>query len=493
VRDAARRAGVLLHPTSLPGPFGQGDFGPAAIAFLNWLERAGATVWQVLPLGPCGFAGSPYAAASAFAGNRYLISAEELAQNGWLDLSTAPPLPESGDSEQARWKDAVLRSAWEAFRSRATPEDRVDLDRFRTSQTHWLDDWALYSSLAQRFPGKSWTRWPAALAGREPAALEAARRELTNEIEHECFVQFVFFRQWQGLRRIAAGKGILVLGDLPIYVDAAGADVWANRDLFDLAPDGSPAAVSGVPPDYFSETGQRWGSPLYRWDRLEQDGFRWWIARFRSNLDLADEVRIDHFRGFAACWAIPASEPTAVRGHWRPGPGRKLFDAASRDLGPLPFVAEDLGVITPDVEELRDSLGLPGMRVLQFGFSSDDSPHLPHRHVRRAVVYTGTHDNDTARGWFESAGAEERQRAREYLGADGGEIHWDMIRAALESVADTAIAPFPDVLGLGSEARLNTPGRSAGNWRWRAGSEDFRPELADRFRRLSALTGRAAR
>ena len=485
-----RRAGILLHPTSLPGPFGQGDFGPAAIRFVEWLERAGATVWQVLPLGPCGFAGSPYAAASAFAGNRYLISAEAVADEGWLDLATLPSFPQSGDSEKAQWKDAAFRSAGAAFPRRSTVQDRKDLEQFRDTRAFWLDDWALYCSIERQYSGRPWNGWPAALAEREPEALEAARRELADEIDHECFVQFLFFRQWRRLRQLATEKGIRLLGDLPIYVDAASADVWANRGFFDLQPDGSPREVSGVPPDYFSETGQRWGSPLYRWDRMEEDGFRWWIARLRANLELVDELRIDHFRGFAAYWAIPASEPTAIRGRWRPGPGKALFDAAARELGRLPFVAEDLGVITADVEELRDSLGFPGMRVLQFGFSSNDSPHLPHHHVRHGVVYTGTHDNDTARGWFESAGPEERRRACEYLGSDGREIHWDMIRAALESVAETAIVPLPDVLGLGSEARLNTPGRPDGNWRWRATCEDFRPELADRFRALAELAGR---
>ncbi|HET7452922.1 MAG TPA: 4-alpha-glucanotransferase [Thermoanaerobaculia bacterium] len=486
-----RRAGILLPVFSLPGRFGQGDLGPEAFRLLDGLASAGIRIWQVLPLSPCAYRGSPYASASAFAGNRYLISVDQLAGDGLIDAAPSP-VP-ADDAAEAALRDAALDSAWRRFDSGGAGHLRSAFEAFVSApeQAPWLEDWALFLAIASEQGGRRWTEWPEPLARRNPEALAAARSRLAREIDRERFVQFLFFRQWAAMHAAAASRGIAIFGDLPIYVAHGSADVWAHPELFELDERGEPLAVSGVPPDYFSKTGQRWGSPLYRWDRCREEGWKWWIDRFRANLRLADLVRIDHFRGFAAYWRIAASEPTAVVGEWRPGPGREIFDAARQALGELPFVAEDLGVITSDVALLRDALGFPGMRVLQFGFAQDDSPHLPHRHVANAVAYTGTHDNDTANGWFARASADERRRAADYTGAGDGGFARALVRAAFESVAETVVAPLQDVLELGSEARLNTPGTVEGNWRWQAPADAFAPERAGWLRRLSAATGRA--
>ncbi len=486
-----RRFGILLHPTSLPGRHGLGDLGPEADRFLDWMREAGASVWQILPLGPCGYGESPYAADSAFAGNRYLISPDRLLAEGWLEASDFAEAEPRDDA--ASFRDRVLDLAWRRFRDRPSADRAAAFDTFRRDPAGapWLADWAIYTALKAEQRGATWTRWPEPLTRRDPAALAEARGRLAAEVEKEEFVQFLFFSQWDAVRRRAASLSIAVFGDMPISVGHDSADVWAHPELFDLDERGEPLSVSGVPPDYFSATGQRWGSPLYRWDRCRAEGWAWWIERFRANLRLVDLLRVDHFRGFAASWAIPAAEPTAIVGQWRPGPGRELFDAVRGALGGLPLVAEDLGVITDDVVALRDGLGLPGMRVLQFGFAADDSPHLPHRHVPNCFAYTGTHDNDTARGWLEHAPGAERARALDYTGSDGRDFAWDLVRTALASVAGTAVAPLADVLGLGSEARLNTPGHPTGNWRWQAPPDAFSSALAARLRRLCALTGRA--
>ena len=497
-RVTTRAAGLLLHPTSLPGRFAGGDAGPEAERFLEWASRAGATLWQFLPLVPTGPGGSPYGGLSAFAGSAALISPVRLVEDGFLtgaDLDDASLPQDRFDPAAAlEIRRRLLRRAWD--RSQTAPGSarpwREDLEAFRADRdaSGWLPDWALFAALSERFRDAGWVHWPHALAAREPEALEAARRDLAAEIDFQVFVQFVFFRQWRRLRERARALGVALVGDVPIYVSHHSADVWARRDLFALNDSGMPEAVAGVPPDYFSATGQRWGYPLYRWDRMREDGYAWWIARFRAALALCDLVRVDHFRGFASYWEVPASEPTAVAGRWVEGPGFELFAALSDALGGLPLVAEDLGTITPDVDELLDRTAIPGMRVLQFAFSEDDSPHAPHRHVENSVAYTGTHDNDTARGWFAALSAPDRRRALEYLGGDGREIEWDLIRAALESVARRAVVPVQDVFGLGSEGRLNTPGEGAGNWIWRAKREDFTEERAGRFRRLVDLTGR---
>jgi 4-alpha-glucanotransferase len=490
-----RRAGILLHPTSLPGRFGVGDFGPEAEKFLAWAQSAGQSLWQVLPLHPTGLGDSPYGAASAFAGNPLLISPERLVEDGLLpasELDGAPVFPEGRfDSAGARrWKEKILRASFEHSQRAVAGNEEFSAFRRAAEQASWLPDWSLFAAVKGKRPA-SWTSWPEELRRRQPEALDAARRELAGEVAYQEYVQFLFFKQWARLKGEANRRGISILGDVPIYVAHDSADVWSRQDLFLLDPSGAPEAVAGVPPDAFSETGQLWGYPLYRWDANERDGFRWWVARLRQALTVADAARIDHFRGFAAGWSVPATETSAIDGRWVPGPGRKLFDAVRRELGDVPLVAEDLGVITADVRELLAALGIPGMKVLQFGFSADDSEHLPHRHVPNAVVYTGTHDNDTTRGWFASLTADERTRVLDYVGGDGSDIAGDFIREAYTSVARLAVVPLQDVLGLGSEARMNTPGVARGNWTWRTGPAAFTSERAERLKRLGSLTGRA--
>ena len=493
-----RRAGILLHPTSLPGPFGVGDLGPAADRFLAWLATAGVSVWQTLPLNVTGLGGSPYTPASAFAGNPTLLSPERLRDDGLVtegELATAP----GGEAGRVHldgvesWKRGLLRAAWERFRRQ--PSDGRLAQEMATFETHpeqapWLDDWALFAALKSHLGGSSWLDWPPELRDRRPEALRAARAELAGELAYRRFVQFLFFRQWAAVRAGAEARGVEILGDLPIYVALDSADVWAHRDLFDLDERGRPRTVAGVPPDYFSETGQRWGNPIYRWGRIRDSGYAWWIDRMRANFRLAHRVRIDHFRGLVAFWRVPADEETAVRGEWSPGPGIELFDALADALGELALVAEDLGEITPDVEELRVELGLPGMRVLQFGFDAG-SPHAPHRLTADTVVYTGTHDNDTTRGWLATADAATRARALDYLDATPDTIHRALLRAAWVAPSELAVAPLQDVLGLGPEARMNTPGEPAGNWSWRLADEAALDEgRAARLRRLTEVAER---
>jgi 4-alpha-glucanotransferase len=473
---ADRAAGILLHPTSLPGRFGIGDVGPMAERFLDWLASAGQSIWQMLPLHPTGLGVSPYGAVSSFAGNPLLISPEKLVEDGLAPaaaLSDVPDFP-ADRVEWTRvreWKDRFFRATWaQASRSARV---REDLDAFRSApeQKPWLADWALS-------------------AARRSTARREESGELSTEIEYQEFLQLTFFRQWDRLRWEARRRGISLFGDVPIYVSPDSVDVEAHRDLFALDAEGRALEVAGVPPDFFSETGQLWGYPLYRWDRMAEDGYAWWIARLRSAFRLTDIVRLDHFRAFAAYWAVPAGERTAVNGRWRRGPGRKLFDAMRRALGNVPLVAEDLGIITPDVKRLLARLRIPGMKVLQFAFYEADNTYLPHRHVPNAVVYTGTHDNDTTRGWWATLDPDARRRVSDYLGSPGPEIEWDLIRAAYASVADRAIVPLQDVFGLGSEARMNDPAKAEGNWGWRAREEDFVNDRNARLRSLAELTGR---
>ncbi len=489
-----RAAGVLLHPTSLPGRFGIGDLGDAVGHFLDWAQTAGQTLWQILPLGPPEAGNSPYNCLSAFAGNPLLISPERLREEDLLDADelddAAPPAPGRVDyGAVGPWKERLLRRSWERFRDR--PRLREALEQFSTApeQQDWLDDWALFSALRRRFDRRGWWDWEPALARREPAALAAARRDLEEEIAYHRYVQLLFFDQWERVRTEVRRRGMVVLGDLPIYVALNSAEVWAHPDLFDLDDAGRPRSVAGVPPDYFSETGQLWGNPLYRWDRMHATGYAWWCARMAANLRLVDLVRLDHFRGFAGYWQVPAGEETAIPGRWVEGPGMALFAALRKALGTLPVVAEDLGHITPDVDALRRELAVPGMHVLQFGFHPD-SAHAVHHQRPASVVYTGTHDNDTTVGWYRELPDEDRQTVRDLSGGRDRDIHWALIRLAYTSVAELAVVPVQDVLGLGSEARMNIPGSAEGNWTWRLEPGQPSAEPADRLRRLAELSAR---
>jgi 4-alpha-glucanotransferase len=493
-----RAAGILLHPTSLPSSYGIGDLGDQAIAFLDWAQSAGMRIWQVLPLNPPGYGESPYGCLSSFAGNPMLISPQRLLQDGLLDAEDVADLPRFSDDNVEfgpvnAYKFDLLRLSWRRFQERASDELRAELAAFVASpeQAEWLGDYALYMTLKNLAGGGPWWHWDAAYVARDAKALKRARRQHADDLRFWEYVQFQFFRQWSVVRAAANARGIQIMGDVPIYVARDSADVWGNRELFQLDDRGEPTVVAGVPPDYFSATGQRWGNPLYRWDAMRETDYRWWVARVRTNLRFADVIRLDHFRGFAAYWEVPASEETAVHGRWMPGPGIALFDALRDALGELPLVAEDLGFITEEVHELRRRAGLPGMKILQFAFAEDDSPHLPHRYDSETVAYTGTHDNDTARGWFERASPVERENALSYLGcASANDIAWGLIRTAYTSVADIAIVPVQDVLDLGSEARMNTPGAERGNWSWRLRAGSLTHENAARLRRLATLTGR---
>ncbi|MGH2515874.1 MAG: 4-alpha-glucanotransferase [Ktedonobacterales bacterium] len=491
-----RAGGILVHPSSLPGPYGIGDLGPAAISLLDFLAAARQKLWQVLPLGPTGYGNSPYATLSAFAGNPLLISPERLAEDELLspaDLADHPPFPDTSVDFGALvpWKLALLRRAHLRFSTASAAALRHDYERFRESQRAWLDDYALYAALKAEHDGAAWVEWERELATRQEDALALARRRLANDIAFHTFAQFLFFRQWSAVRAAARDRGISIIGDLAIFVAHDSADVWAHPDLFQLDARGNPTAVSGVPPDYFSRTGQRWGNPLYRWDTLRQTGYAWWIERVRRALELHDFLRLDHFRGFHAYWKVPADHDTATDGRWVSGPRDALFTAIREALGDVPFLAEDLGQITPGVRALRKRLGFPGMKVLQFGFGGNArSIHLPHNFTPDSAVYTGTHDNDTTRAWFAACGAHERAHVLRYLNCAEDDVVSAMIRAAFASVAKLAIVPLQDALGLGSEARMNFPSRSDGNWQWRVPAGLLTPQLADWLASLASLYGR---
>lgn len=480
-----RRGGILLHPTSLPDAPGNGDLGPAAYHFVDFLTHAGISVWQTLPLGPTHEDRSPYQCLSVHAGNPELISPHWLLEHGWLDR-----LPSAEDQSAAAWRLEAVRRSLDRLGALA-PEVGQRFARFKEERAAWLEDYALYRVLRARFDGQGWTDWPADLRDRAPAALQQAREELAAELERVRFEQFVFFEQWAALRRYAARQRVLLFGDMPIFVAHDSAEVWAHREYFLLGPEGQPEVVAGVPPDYFSETGQRWGNPHYDWERMRADGFAWWVGRMRSQLELFDWVRIDHFRGFEAYWSIPAEAETAVEGEWVKAPGAELLAALYRTFDALPVIAEDLGTITPEVTALLEEFGLPGMKVLQFAFGGGpDNPYLPHNHEPNGLVYTGTHDNDTSLGWYEHAGAAEREHVQAYLGSTGEAMPWPLIRAAFASVARVAIVPMQDVLELGSEHRMNVPGTQQGNWRWRFDWEQVPAGLAGRLQALMHLYGR---
>jgi 4-alpha-glucanotransferase len=492
-----RASGILLHPTSLPGD-GVGDLGDPGRAFVDWLADAGQTLWQVLPLVATNEGGSPYNALSAFAGNTLLLSPALLVDDELLERDEVE-CPEGlpGDCVRfagvMRWKDRLLRRAWGAFRAGWAPALRRAFDEYRRRNEAWLDDWTLFRALRDEHAGAPWFRWEARLRDRDPEALARAGSDLRDEVDRHAFGQFLFDRQWGGLRKYASERGVRIIGDVPIFVAHDSADVWANRELFTLDEKGRPTVVSGVPPDYFSSTGQRWGNPLYRWGEKEAELYRWWTARFRRTLEMADVARIDHFRGFESYWEIPADEETAINGRWVKGPGKALFSVVERELGRIPLIAEDLGLITPEVDALREELGFPGMRVLQFAFGGDDpeNPHLPANYPSLAVAYTGTHDNDTAAGWYAAASPEEKERLGGLAGPGAGaDAHWRMIEVVERSAADVAILPLQDVLGLGSAARMNTPGTGEGNWEWRCREGDLTPGLAARLRAVTEAAGR---
>jgi len=503
-----RASGILLHPTCLPGPHGIGDFGAEAFAFVDFLEESGQKLWQVLPLNPTGYGDSPFQCFSAHAGNHLLISLEKLREQGILESADLRDQPQTSEDcvdfgSVIRWKTFLLQKAAARFFSGATGKDRQAFDHFRASNEDWLPDFSLFMACKEEQSGVAWNACPAEIAGRAPEAMASARDRLKEAVFAAQYWQFEFFRQWQQLRAYAAEFEIRVVGDIPIYVALDSADVWTNREYFQLSEEGQPLVIAGVPPDYFSATGQCWGNPIYRWDRLKESGYRWWVERFRAALNLYDAVRIDHFRGFEAYWQIPGNETTAVNGRWVKGPGAELFAVLEKEFGELPIIAENLGVITPEVEAIRHRFNFPGMAILQFAFGKDpQGPSFrPHNYARELAAYTGTHDNDTTVGWWNSTGAndstrtvedviKERAFARAYLNLKDEPIHWALIRGILASIADLAIIPLQDVLGAGTEARMNLPGTSKGNWRWRFRHDALAPDLAKRLREMVLLYDR---
>ena len=484
-----RAAGLLLHLTSLPGPHGSGDLGPQAHRFVDFLASAGQRWWQMLPVVPPGIAPgfSPYSALSAFAGSPWLVSLQQLSREGLLSpavLKSQPNKSVADFSLVIPFRDAMLRRAHEMFNRRLRLRD--DFQAYCHHEQSWLDDWALFAALKHVQVGKKWFEWESGIRLRKPSALLAARQQLADEIDFHRFVQYQFDRQWRSLKQHCEMKGVGLIGDLPIFVAADSSDVWAHRKLFTLAPDGRPSSISGCPPDFFSKTGQIWRHPQYRWVNHEKDNFAWWVARFKMELSRVDGVRVDHFLGFHRTWAIPGNANDGRKGKWLMSPGRQLFAAVTKAVGKVPIIAEDLGVLTPEAAKLRDDLGLPGMRILQFAFG-DDTYYLPHRYVERCVAYTGTHDNNTARGWYASASKSERAKALAYLAGTPSSIHRDMIRALMESVARTVVLPIQDVLGLGDEARMNFPGTEGKNWRWRLMPGQLTPTVTRQLRDVATL------
>jgi 4-alpha-glucanotransferase len=491
-----RATGILLHPISLPSRGGIGDLGPAAYEFVDFLAGARQGLWQVLPLGPPAAGNSPYSSTSAFAGNPLLISLERLAERGWIESAELARLPDRVGTidydEVSQHKLPLLTKAAQNFLEHAPPGARSRFDRFCSDNSWWLEDFVLFDALRERYNRQVWNHWPPGLACREPAALETARRELALEMATLRAIQFAFWEQWRALHHYCAQRSIRVVGDIAIFVDYDSADVWRYRDLYRLKDDLEPEVVSGVPPDAFSATGQRWGNPLYNWDAMRARGYEWWIQRLRWATQTCDYIRLDHFRGFEQFWEIPAQEPTAMNGRWVDGPKDDLFNKVRDALGGLPFFAEDLGYITPEVHALRERHRIPGIAVLQFGFSNPGAHvYLPHRLTPDCVVYTGTHDNDTTLGWWNSSTSEDERRAvRSYVGPSDDGINWGLIRLAQGSVASLSVVPLQDVLGLGSEARLNVPSVKDGNYRWRFERGSLTPQMAERLARLAEVTDR---
>lgn len=498
-----RGSGILLHITSLPSRFGIGDLGPKAFDFVDYLERSGQRYWQILPLSQTGYGDSPYSSFSAFAGNINLISLEKLVEDNLLqeqDLEGAVDFdPDRADYGKAiEYKTPLLWKAFENFRAAADHETVASFHKFCDKNAFWLDDYAIYRAVKLRKFNGSWNEWDESLKLRQPHAIDAARKELDEECFAQKFYQFIFFKQWQAVKAYANEKQIKIIGDIPIYVAFDSCDVWCNQERFKLNPDGTPKFSAGVPPDAFSNTGQLWGTPVYDWERMRNEGFGWWIERVRANLRMFDIVRIDHFIGFMRAWEVPGEDDTAVNGKWIDVPGQDLFTTLQYALGELPLIAEDLGEVTPEVEKLRDSFHLPGMRILQFAFGGGaGNIHLPHNFIQNTIAYTGTHDNDTVVGWYKERKKANRKHKDQtlahcnaYLRTNGKEIHWAFIRETLASVSDIAIIPMQDLLGLDNGARMNLPASTDGNWAWRVRDDGISDELGSRLREMCEFYGR---
>ncbi|MFN8373877.1 MAG: 4-alpha-glucanotransferase [Anaerolineae bacterium] len=496
-----RSSGILLHPTSLPGRYGIGDLGEWAYRFVDWLEAADQSIWQVLPLGPTSYGDSPYQALSTFAGNTNLISLDRLVGEGWLtedDLADVPSFPEHrvDYGPVIEYHNRILALAYERFLTNATAEQRQAFGAWCKDNAYWLEDFVLFAALKNFNGGKPWVQWPEGEALRKAKAIKAAQEKHARSIDEQRFRQWVFFSQWMELKQYANDKGIRIIGDIPIFVAHDSSDVWVNQNLFYLDAKGNPTVIAGVPPDYFSPTGQRWGNPLYRWDVHKKAGYQWWIQRIKATLATVDIARVDHFRGFAEYWEVPASEETAIKGRWVKGPREDLFRVIGEALGDLPIIAEDLGVITQTVVDLRDSMGLPGMKILQFAFGGNcgDDPFLPHNYIPNCVAYTGTHDNNTVVGWWNGEASEgNRQCMTEYVGSNITQPNWEMIRLGMRSVAHTFIMPLQDVLGYGADTRMNTPGAPSGNWGWRFTPDGLRHPAHGTLKYLTNLYSRAPR
>ncbi len=492
-----RASGILLHPTSLSGTFGIGDLGPAAFEFVDFLASAGQKYWQILPLGPTSMGNSPYSAYSAFAGSPLLISPEMLVKDGLVSsdsLETAPTFATDRVDYDAvtERKNSLLNEAFETFKASSNSPPAEEFAFFRRENAWWLDDYAAFRAIKQAHDNSPWARWAEPIRLRNSDVLEQTRSQLAREIEAERFSQFLFFRQWLALKKYANSNGVQIIGDLPIFVAYDSADVWCNQSKFKLNEDGSPSVVAGVPPDYFSKTGQLWGNPIYDWQAMLEDNFNWWTARIAFSLKLNDVVRLDHFIGFVRNWEVPGGDKTAENGAWASVPSRELFSILKQRIGELPIIAEDLGSMTPEVEALRDELDFPGMRILQYAFGGDAyNRDLPHNYNQNTVAYTGTHDNDTTMGWYKTAPKSVKTHCRKYLRTGAREIHWDMIRACLASTANTAIIPMQDLLGLGSESRMNTPATANRNWEWRLEEGSLSEEIVNRLLDLSQTYGRS--
>ena len=493
-----RSSGILLHPTSLPGKYGIGSLGKEAYKFVDFLKKSNQKLWQIFPLGPTGYGDSPYQCFSSFAGNPYLIDFDLLIEQNLLTEEDLKDVNFGGNEEYIDYgaiynqKYPLLRKAYEKFKANGNKELKEKLETFKTENSSWLDDYSLYISLKNHFNGLPWNEWEDDIRTRKEDAINKYKAELANEIEYHNFIQFLFFTQWNNVKKYANDNGIKIIGDIPIFVAVDSSDAWANPEIFLFDPELKPVKVAGVPPDYFSATGQLWGNPLYDWDKLKELNYKWWVDRVRANLSTCDIIRIDHFRGFDEYWAVPYGDKTAENGTWCPGPRMDLFNAIKNELGELPIIAEDLGTMTQGVIDLREATGFPGMKILGFAFDSkEENDYLPHTYTKNCVVYTGTHDNDTLIGWFTKANEDDKQFARNYLNSrSDNEIHWDAIRGAWSSVANMAIAPIQDFLGLGSEARINTPGLASGNWQWRLKEGVLTDELAERIAKLTKVYSR---